>query len=242
MKFLGLAAVVLTGLVAVSSTAAARDSFICNGVFRNAVYGDVVVPRDGACTLVNASVSGNVVALKNAFFQATGTRIAGSVFGKEAQTIFNDTGSKVSGSIRTNQTKQVFVFNSRVVRGIDVERATAAVQICGTTVSKGNISVERSGGDILIGDPLAVGCRGNSVRRGSIEIKSNLPDIEFVIRGNRISRGNLEVIRNTGPIPKIVAGNIGGDRLKCTGNGAPVLASANRNWDRSHGQCAKRRK
>jgi hypothetical protein len=242
VKFLGLLAVVVTAVLAVASPAAARDTFTCNGVFAGATYDDVVVPRDGECTLQNATVKGNVKAPVGAYFQATGTAIGGSVQADGAQTIFVDTGSKVSGGIRANRTAQVFIYNARVAGNIDVKRSSATVQVCGTTVTKGDISVERSSTDILIGDPDAMGCAGNIVKRGDLELEKNFTVIEFVVRGNKITKGDLEVIGNTGPVRKIVEDNLGGEVLRCSGNGGSFVARGNKGWERKQGQCAKRSK
>ena len=59
--------------------------------------------------------------------------------------------------------------------------------------------MRRSGTDVLIGDPLAVGCRGNVVKRGDIMVARNFTLVEFVLRGHTIKRGDLEVTNNTGP-------------------------------------------
>jgi hypothetical protein len=248
MRVLGLMAVAVAALLAIASPAAARD-LKCNGVFKGKAYDNVTVPRGAACTLIDSTVRGDVRALKNAYFQATGTTVRGDVEGEEAQTVFIDTGSRVSGSVEAVRTVQFFVFNSTVGEDIEPDRTREVVQICGNTVRKGNIEVlrsgpdksdvpsERPGSDVLIGDPLTEGCRGNLVKRGDIKVSRTFTDIEFVIRGNTIKKGDLEVSRNTGPAPKLVQGNTGGDRLACKGNSA-LTASGNTGWDRKLGQCA----
>jgi hypothetical protein len=96
---------------------------------------------------------------------------------------------------------------------------------------------QHPGTGILVGDPLAEGCRGNVVKRGDIKVTGNFTDIEFVIRGNAIRKGELVVLRNTGPVQKFIDANIGGDRLTCKQNTFPV-ASRSTGWDRKLGQCA----
>jgi hypothetical protein len=248
MRFLGLMAVSVTVLLATASSAAARPDFRCDGVFKGKTYDEVVVPRGGACTLIDSRVTGDVKALKSAYFQATGTVVRGDIHGKEAQTIFIDTGSKVS-SLTADRAIQVFIFNSTVIYDIQLERTREVVQVCGTTVRKGDIVVERSGPDkgvrvaerpgtdILIGDPLAEGCRGNLVKRGDVKITRNFTDLEFVIRGNTIKRGDLKVLKNNGPAPKFVESNIGGDGLVCRSS-LPLTARNNTGWDYRRGQCA----
>jgi hypothetical protein len=249
MKFLGLIAVV-TALLAVVSPAAARPDFRCNGVFKGKSYDDVVVPRGGSCTLIDSTVDGDVRALRNAYFQGTGTVVRGDVEGEDAQTIFIDRGSRVSGSVEAERAAQFFVFNSTVMEDIEPNRTRQVVQICGNTVRRGNIEVRRSGPDkavplnqrpgtdILIGDPLTAGCRGNVVKRGDIVVSRNFADIEFVIRGNTVKRGNLEVLRNSGPVTRVVEGNIGGDRLACRENSLRLTVAGNTGWSRKLGQCA----
>jgi hypothetical protein len=235
-----LVGVVLTLMLAAASPAAAHKgdkTFSCSGIFTGVTYDNVVVPKGAACTLIDSTVAGNVRALERAFFQSTGTAIGGDVVGRKAQTLFVDTGSRVFGSIRTYDVIQAFVFNSRVIRNIDVDETSEVVNICGSRVFRGEIEVEESGEDILIGDPQAVDCAGNLVRRGDIELRRNSTDVEFVVRGNTIRRGDLEVLKNKGPVPKFVEDNAGGDDLRCFGNGAPLFASDNTGWDEISGQC-----
>jgi hypothetical protein len=248
MKFLGLVVVCVTALLAIASPASARAEFRCNGVFKGKAYGDVVVPRGAACSLVDSTVAGDVRALKNSYFQATNTAVRGDIEGDEAQTIFVEAGSRAA-SIESVRTAQFFVFNSTVLEDIEPERTKEVVQICGNTVRRGNIEVRRTGPqngngtgqhpgtDILIGDPLTQGCRGNLVKRGDIKVTRNFTDIEFVIRGNSVKKGDLQVSKNVGPVPKLVDANIGGDRFVCREN-TLLVESANAGWDRKLGQCA----
>jgi hypothetical protein len=250
MKVLGLAAVFATVMLAMASPAAARPDFRCDGVFKGKTYDGVVVPRGASCTLIDSTVRGNVRALKSSYFQSTGTLVRGDVEGLESQTIFIDTGSRVSGSVEADRAVQFFVFNSTVMEDIEPERTRETVQICGNTVRRGNIEVRRSGPhkgtapgahagtDILVGDPLAAGCRGNVVKRGDIAVTRNFTDIEFVIRGNTVRRGSLTVLQNTGPVTRFVERNAGGDRLLCRGNALPLTVADNTGWDRKRGQCA----
>ncbi len=100
------------------------------------------------------------------------------------------------------------------------------VQVCGTTIERGDLDIERSGTDLLVGDPQAVDCAGNTVSQGDVEIERNFTDVEFVVRGNTIA-GDLQVNRNTGPVEKFVEDNVGGDELECERNEEPFTASNN---------------
>jgi hypothetical protein len=236
-KLLGVAGVASTMVLVLASPSAARADVSCNGVFNRVSFDDVVVPRGGACTLVDSAVEGDITVRKDGYLQTTGTTVRGDVSGTEAQTIFVDTGSRVSGSVEGYRANQVFVYNSTVNRNIDVEGAGDVVQICGTTVLKGDIVVQKGRRDILIGDPLAVGCAGNTVRLGDLAVRRSVADVEFVIRANRIRKGNLEVSRNAGDVRKFIEDNTGGARLVCRDNSRPFTVSDNAGWDRKLGQC-----
>ncbi len=235
---LGVFSIVL--LVAVASPAVAgkgHKRFKCDGVFTGLTVRDVVVPRDGACTLTDSTVKGKVRVLGDAYFQATGSSIRKDVEGDGAQTIFIDTGSRVRGDIDANKTIQLYVYNSTVRGDIGARGATDTVQVCGNTVQKGDIKVRKSGTDILIGDPLAIGCPGNSVKRGDVRITENFTDVELVVSGNTLGKGSLKVSGNTGPAGKFVQSNEGGDTLSCKGNDSPFTASGNSGWLDEKGQC-----
>lgn len=227
-----------TGVLALAamSAPASAATFNCNEVITGGTFDNVVVPRDGSCTLNDSTVTGDVKVKRNAFFQATNTDIAGKVSADDALTLFIDTDSTVGRSVRADDTAQVFIFNATVGRGIDVDDAAEVVQICGTTVTKGDVEVRDSGFDILVGDPQAVGCAGNTVSDGDLELRRNRAEIEFVVRGNTIA-DDLEVKGNRGSVEKFVEDNTGGDELECWGNEEPFTASGNTGWDEVEGQC-----
>jgi hypothetical protein len=210
---------------------------VCDEPLTGVTLDDVIVDRDGVCTLTGSTVTGDVRVGRNGFLQATNTDIAGSVKAYKALTLFIDGGSSVGGSVRADRTFQVFVFDSSVTRDLEVRRSDDRVHICGNTILEGDIEVDHSGRDILIGDPKAVDCAGNTVAKGDLEAEDNFTDVEFVIRGNTISVGDLEVFDNDGPVTKFVEDNVGGDRLVCAGNEEPVSALGNTGWARIQGQC-----
>jgi len=227
--------VALLALCATASPAAAATSE-CNTVVTGGSFDNVVVPRDGACTLIDSTVAGDVRVKRGAFFQATNTGIGGKVRADDALTLFIDTGSTIGRTVRADDTAQVFIFNATIGRGIDVDDAAEVVQICGTTVTKGDVEVRDSGIDILIGDPKAVDCAGNTVSDGDMELRHNRAEVEFVARGNTIE-DDLEVKHNKGPVEKFVQDNTGGDDLECWGNEEPFTASGNTGWRDIEGQC-----
>ena len=234
--------VLLCGFAAAAQSAKDRgrhDAFKCNGTLTGAFH-DVVVPPNGVCVLTNSTVRENVEVRKNAYFQADNTKIRDDVRGDHAQTVFINTGSSVGGGVETRGGAQLFVYNATVKHDIRATNLTNKVEICGTTVSRGGVDIERlhgGGNEILIGDPLTVGCPRNTVSRESVKVEMNFTDVYFVIRGNTISHGNLLVTDNTGTSDKFVQTNNRGKTLNCTGNTAPFVGGPNGTWTRKRGQC-----
>jgi hypothetical protein len=238
-RLLALSGAVLAGLLAMASATEARGrASECNRTATGAtIKGDLTVPSGGVCRLVNSTVRGDVRVRDNAYVQAINTTVRGDIKGRNAKTIFVEGGSIVKGNVETDRTAKVFLFDSAVGGRIDIARGRAKVHVCGMTV-RGDIAVDKSGRDILIGDPLAVDCAGNVVKRGDIAVEDSFTDVELVVRGNTLYRGDLEVSRNSGPSGKFVEGNEGGDDLVCKGNDAPFTASGNTGWDKQIGQCS----
>ena len=137
---------------------------------------------------------------------------------RSALTVLIDTGSTVGGDVLADRTAQVYVFDSTIGGGIGVLRATEVVNICGNTVKGLGIGVVRSSTDILVGDPLALGCAGNTVTRGGILLWDNFTEVELIARGNDVQRGSMYVLSNDGPSDKFIEGNTGGRTLRCHGN------------------------
>src|SRR5439155_5148030 len=70
-----------------------------------------VVPPDGACTLTDSTVKGDVRVQDNAYFQATNTDIEESVKGEHALTIFIDTGSTVGETDEASEDLQLLGYH-----------------------------------------------------------------------------------------------------------------------------------
>jgi hypothetical protein len=239
MRLFVVVSVVFTALLALASSAAANGT-TCNSASPLTganVSGDLVVPENGECTIINSTVGDDVKVGKNAFLQATGSTIADDVEGKRAQTIFIDGSSTVGDDVSASKTAQVFIFDSTINGRIGITGATDKVNVCGNTVD-GRIEVKNSGRDILVGDPLTIGCAGNTVlNKHRIRVEDNFVDVELVVRGNTIEGGDLEVNDNEGPAEKFVEDNKGGDELECRGNADPFTAGGNTGWNDTEGQC-----
>lgn len=215
--------------------------FKCNGTFTGITVRHLTVKPDDSCTLIRSTVTGDVSVRTNAYFEANNTSIGGDVEGKSALTVFIRDGSSVGGDVETKRTPQLFVFTSTVTGDIEAKNAisdSGHVQVCGVNVLEGDILVKKVGGDVLVGDPLAADCPGNTVDHGSVWIERNVTDDELVVRGNNIPEGSLDVSDNTGPSDKFVQTNTGGKRLTCNDNAAPFVGSPNTGWAFTQGQCS----
>ena len=237
-RLLLLSGMLLAGVLVVAPAAQASSGSKCTATMSGkTIKGDLVVPAGAACQLINSTVRGDVRVRGGGYFQATNSTVRGDVKGKRSQTIFIEEGSTVKGDVDADRTSQVFLFDSAVSGSIAVQRADDKVNVCGMTVRK-DVQIEHSGRDILVGDPQALDCAGNLVKRGSIQVEDNVTDVELVIRGNTIKRGDLDVKRNGGPAAKFVSSNVGGDRLACSSNSNPFTHLGNTGWNKRSGQCA----
>jgi hypothetical protein len=215
-----------------------RATKTCRGTFVAATFQDVVVPPRGACRLIRSKVTGGVYVQALSYFEAADTNVARGIDARRAQTVFVRRGSSVRRGISAFETRQVFAFDSTVRGSLEVRgtpRSFGQVNLCGMRVTR-HLTIAESGSDILVGDPRAVDCEGNSVGR-DMQVFRNRVRVELVVRGNRIG-DDLNVSSNTGSAEKIVEGNRGGDRVSCSSNAEPFRAAANAGWRTKLGQCS----
>jgi hypothetical protein len=213
------------------------SSQTCNGTFTGVtINANVVVPDYGACTLIDSTVNGSVTVKKKAYFEAGNTHISGGIFALFSQTVYLHDGSS-SGSITAWLTRQVFLFDSssKSINVIGTPASDGQVNVCGMGVT-GDVNILFSGSDILVGDPLTVGCAGNNVS-DDVNVSANYVQVELVIRGNTVG-DDMWVLYNRGPAAKNVEANVGGDKLVCKGNSSPFVAAANVGWNAKYGQCS----
>jgi hypothetical protein len=237
-------ALVAVAALSMASTAGANSSSStnCNGTFTGATFGSITVPDNGVCILIASQVNGNVTVKKKAYFESNATNITGSVKSLFSQTVFIHDASTVGQGVNAFLTNQVFLFDSTVSnRSVNVLGTPAwnngTVNLCGANVQNGNISVLFSGTDIIVGDPLTVGCAGNKANNATIA--ANFTDVELVVRGNTI-KNELGVSYNKGPAAKFVEANVGtsaSSEIECKRNSSPFTATANVFVDKE-GQCS----
>ncbi len=186
---------------------AKRDtSTICSGTLINMATADVTVPVGAVCRVSGSTLKGSVTVLRDAYFEASATKVTGSIRASGALTVFLHDGTDVAGSVEVDGAAQLFLYKTAVGGTVRVADSRAPgyghVQVCDTTA--GGIEVRRSGPDVLLGDP-AAGCLGNRVRRDLVA-QDNVTASELDVSGNQVG-GWLVVTGNTGSSPKRVVDN-----------------------------------
>jgi len=235
MKSLVVLSVAVLSLLAATSTEAA-SSFTCNATVTGGTVGKVVVPDNAVCTLVGVTVTGDVKVQTNAYFEANATSIQGNLKANQALTVYLHDGSTVGKDVKADKTSQVLLWDGHVNKSVQAQSFTNSgqVQVCGMTVD-GNVKVQKSGTDILVGDAAAA-CGGNTVG-GNVDVSNNFTDVELVVSDNTIA-GKLTVSKNTGLADKLVQLNAGGKKLMCDNNAAPFVGSSNSGFAKIGGQCS----
>lgn len=200
----------------------ARGDFRCDGTFTGS-FDNVIVPRNGTCTLYDATVRGNVKALRNARLTTRGNRIEGNIEGDEARA-FSLSGDRVGGNIDLVETV--------------ASDAAREILICGQTLPNGNIQVKKSRTDRIIIGANTVDCPGNDVPKGNIQLEENVVPSGGVLHalGNRTG-GNLQVFKNRGGGDKRIQANTVSQDLQCKENDSPFAGTPNSAGD-SEDQCA----
>lgn len=209
------------GLVVVAVTAfaspAAADDTQCVGALTG-TFDNVVVPENADCTLVGSIVRGNVKALRGSSLFSSFNQIAGNVEGDDPRWV-GSLGDRIGGNFDvTGATGPGMPFGGLMVN----------VFVCGTTLTNGNVAVEKSrNGTVAVGSPDPV-CPGNEVARGNIFAQENLiPASELMfVDGNTVG-GDLQVFKNRGNGAKSVMGNVVREDLQCKENDPPFVGGPN---------------
>lgn len=192
----------------------------CTGTLAHAAVDDLIVPDGSVCRVNASTVDGSVTVGQDAYFEAAGTEIRGSVRATGATTVFLRDATSVRGSVVISGTQQLFLYKTTVAGTVKITDAVAAgfghVQVCQTVA--GQIEVRGSGPDVLIGDP-AGGCPGNLVKQ-NVLVEANNTTSELEVSGNTID-GSLVVTNNTGGSPKHVVDNTVIGIVDIAGNAQP---------------------
>src|SRR5690606_18048205 len=178
------------------------------GTFEN-----ITIQAGEACTVRNATVNGNIKALKNAHLFVITSTVRGNIQGDEAAVV-NVTGGTVDGDIQ-------------IVDGRSSGQLGASV--IGTTVTGGNIQIEKmQTGSIVVSDA--------RVLVGNIQVVENSTSDALSVENNHTG-ANMQVFKNTGAGSKQVRGNTIAQSLQCKENSIPFNAESNTAGDKED-QCA----
>jgi hypothetical protein len=121
--------------------------------------------------------------------------------------------------------------------GLSFGALTLNVFVCGTTLTDGNIVVEKSrNGTVAVGSSLEI-CPGNHVPKGNILVQENvIPALEAMAVNRNTVGGNVQVFKNRGEGPKTVLDNAVSQDLQCKENDEPFIGGPNL-ADKAEGQC-----
>jgi hypothetical protein len=230
MKLLGTSAalVAATVILIMPSAATANDS-TCVGLLTG-THDNVVVPPGAACTLVGATVEGNVKALERSTLFVFASTIKGDVQGDKTREVRVQFESQVGGDVQVKGTApdsfNAVDINVRVGGDVQFEESAGIVFI----------DTARIGGDVtVIKHTGRVEAEFNTVG-GEVKIEDNVIDA----RGMSVLRnevmGNMGVFKNTGPGPKDVAFNTVRENLQCFENAPPFVGGPNA-AGKAEGQC-----
>ena len=242
-KLLGCA-LVLAALVAFPSSASAEDTR-CVGALIG-TFDNVVVPKNAECILFASIVRGNVKALRGSSLSASSNQIAGNLEALRGSSVFSS-GNQIAGNLEGEAPRWVGSLGDRIGGNFAVTGATGPgfsfqalsvnVFVCGTSLTNGNISVEKSrNGTVAVGSSNPI-CVGNDVANGNILVQENVipgPEAMFVNR-NTVG-GNVQVFKNRGEGPKTVLDNVVRQDLQCKENEEPFVGGPNL-ARKAEGQC-----
>lgn len=173
---------------------------------------DIIVPVGGICTLQGATVDGNVKALEGAELYVIDSRVTGNIEGDEAR-IVHVLGGTVEGNIQ--------------IKDGTSSRAMGAM-VVGTTVTEGNIQIEKMRtGEILVD--------GAAVLKGDLQVVENHTSIRLHLLNSPVA-GNLQVSKNQGAGDKLVQQNEVSQALQCKENTSPFTGGPNAAGE-TEGQC-----
>lgn len=191
-----------------------NDDERCPGVVVGGTYENITVQEGSTCTLRGVTVSGNVVALKDARLFVEDSRVDGNIQGDKAAVV-HVRGGRLGGNLQVQE---------------GVSTGELGVSITGGTVlTQGNIQVTKMRtGQIVITDAV--------VEKGNLQLEENEVGTGLEVARNRVGQ-NLEVRKNRGGGAKVVRENTVGQKLECKENESPFTGGPNAASE-AEGQCS----
>jgi hypothetical protein len=208
-----LVAAVLT----VFPSSASADDTRCVGLL-SGTFDNVVVPRNADCVLSGSTVRGNVTARRGSSLFSSFNQIAGNVEGDGPRWVGSQT-DRIGGD---------FALTGATGPGFSIFGLSVNVFVCGTSLTSGNIAVEKSrNGTVAVGSPNPI-CLGNDVAQGNILVQENvIPAPELLTVERNTVGGNVQVFKNRGEGLKTVMANVVHENLQCKENDPPFLGGPN---------------
>jgi hypothetical protein len=190
------------------------DDQRCTGVVVGGTYENVTVPEGSTCTLRGVTVSGNVVALKNARLFVEDSRVDGNIQGDKAAVV-HVRGGRLGGNLQIQE---------------GVSTGELGVSITGGTVlTQGNIQIMKMRtGQIVVSDAV--------LEKGNLQLEENEVTTGLEVARNRVAQ-NLEVRKHRGGAAKVVRDNTVGQKLECKENDSPFVGGPNAAAE-AEGQCS----
>jgi hypothetical protein len=132
------------GLMAAPSAPAKRD-MLCAGTLPAGVYGNLVVPKGGGCTLSDSLVRGNVKVREDGVFLSLNNDVRGNVKGDRGSVI-ELTQTRVDGHVESSSGNHLFLGPGAPGNEIDgnVKGNKTPVTILGGQSIDGNVSVSKA--------------------------------------------------------------------------------------------------
>jgi hypothetical protein len=194
--------------------ASSTDDQRCTGVVVGGTYKNVTVPEGSTCTLRGVTVSGNVVALRNARLSVEDSRVDGNIQGDKAAVV-HVRGGRLGGNLQVHES---------------VSTGELGVSITGGTVlTQGNIQITKMRtGQIVVTDAV--------LEKGNLQLEENEVTTGLEVARNRVAQ-NLEVRKNRGGAAKVVRENTVGQKLECKENDSPFVGGPNAASE-AEGQCS----
>lgn len=191
----------------------ALDDDRCTGVVVGGTYENIKVPDGATCTLRGVTVSGNVVALRDARLFVEDSRVDGNIQGENAAVV-HVRGGRLGGNL------QVYEGTSVGELGVSITG--------GTVLTQGNIQVTKMRtGRILVADAV--------LETGNLQVEENVVETSLDVTRNRVAQ-NLEVRKHQGGAAKVVRDNTVHQKLECKENAPPFVGGPNAAAE-AEGQC-----
>lgn len=222
-------ALVVSALVVAASSQAQAYDAQCVGVLTG-TWDNIVVPPGATCSLLEATVLGNVKALEKSRLRIDRSTVLGNLEGDKAdivQVFFSDVRQQISITGGGPAEAPAPLFN---VCGFGMDFTPCEVLIAAVNVEEGNVQISKTVGSVLI--------QRLDVHRGNVKVEDNvIAAHELFFLDNSTVAQNLQIFKNIGPGNKFVQGNRVGENLQCFENEPPFVGRFN-TAGQAEGQCA----